>query len=91
MRLNFLQSLALFPLFACLFFSKANAQIVPDNSLDVESSIVSPNTKIKGNPASLIEGGAVRNTSLFHSFQEFNIGNGERVYFAGRICVLLQA
>jgi filamentous hemagglutinin family protein len=33
-------------------------------------------------PADLIEGGAIRDTNLFHSFQEFNVNNGQRVYFA---------
>jgi filamentous hemagglutinin family protein len=74
-------------LFFATFFSLINpksidAQIVPDNSLGSESSIVSPNLSVKDNPATLIEGGAIRNSNLFHSFAEFNIGEGERVYFA---------
>ncbi|MEQ8542226.1 MAG: filamentous hemagglutinin N-terminal domain-containing protein, partial [Coleofasciculus sp. D1-CHI-01] len=60
----------------------ALAQIQPDTTLGVESSIVTPNVDIKGLPADLIEGGAIRDTNLFHSFLEFNVGEGGRVYFA---------
>ncbi|MFP5269035.1 filamentous hemagglutinin N-terminal domain-containing protein, partial [Coleofasciculus sp.] len=58
------------------------AQIQPDTTLGVEQSIVTPNVEIKGLPADLIEGGAIRDTNLFHSFGEFNITEGGRVYFA---------
>ncbi len=58
------------------------AQIIPDSSLGNEASKVTPNATIKENPADLIEGGAVRGSNLFHSFSEFNIGEGQRVYFA---------
>ena len=58
------------------------AQITPDATLGAESSVVKPNTAVRGLPAELIEGGALRGTNLFHSFQEFNVGNGQRVYFA---------
>ncbi|MBD2395170.1 CHAT domain-containing protein [Cyanobacterium aponinum FACHB-4101] len=59
----------------------ANAQITPDRTLGKENSIVTPNLTINGIPSERIDGGAVRNTNLFHSFQEFNIGNGRGVYF----------
>ncbi|HBE19517.1 MAG TPA: hypothetical protein DDW51_18390 [Cyanobacteria bacterium UBA11367] len=58
------------------------AQITPDNTLGTENSIVTPNVNIRGLPADLIEGGATRGAALFQSFQEFNVGNGQRVYFA---------
>ncbi len=58
------------------------AQITPDTTLGTEGSIVTPNTQIRGLPADLIEGGAFRGSALFHSFSEFNIGDGQRVYFA---------
>jgi len=58
------------------------AQITPDTTLDGENSIVTPNVDIKDLPADLIEGGAIRDTNLFHSFLEFNVGEGGRVYFA---------
>jgi len=60
----------------------ATAQITPDSTLGSESSIVTPNINVKGSPADLINGGAIRNTNLFHSFSEFNVGEGQRVYFA---------
>ncbi|MEQ9370990.1 MAG: filamentous hemagglutinin N-terminal domain-containing protein [Coleofasciculus chthonoplastes F3-SA18-01] len=60
----------------------ALAQITPDTTLDGENSVVTPNVDIKGLPADLIEGGAIRDRNLFHSFLEFNIGEGGRVYFA---------
>ncbi|PHJ71533.1 hypothetical protein VF03_19975 [Nostoc linckia z2] len=37
---------------------------------------------IKGNGADLIEGGVQSGTNLFHSFAEFNVNNGQRIYFA---------
>ena len=68
--------------FSCLLsfvvISPASAQIVPDNSLGIESSIVTPQDAI----SDLIEGGAIRDNNLFHSFSEFNINDGARVDFA---------
>jgi filamentous hemagglutinin family protein len=60
----------------------ALAQIIPDTTLGAEGSVVTPNSHVRELPAELIEGGATRGTNLFHSFQEFNVGNGQRVYFA---------
>ncbi|MDB9379357.1 filamentous hemagglutinin N-terminal domain-containing protein [Nodularia sphaerocarpa] len=60
----------------------AKAQITPDSSLGAESSMLTPNVSIDGLPADRIDGGAIRGTSLFHSFREFNIGDGQRVFFA---------
>ena len=57
-------------------------QLSPDTTLGSESSIVVPNQTIKDLPADLIQGGAARGTNLFHSFLEFNVDNGQRVYFA---------
>jgi filamentous hemagglutinin family protein len=59
----------------------ATAQIVPDSSLGAESSVVNPDV-IKGIPSDRIDGGAVRGSSLLHSFQEFNIGEGRGAYFS---------
>ncbi|MFN6482465.1 MULTISPECIES: filamentous hemagglutinin N-terminal domain-containing protein [unclassified Nostoc] len=54
------------------------AQLTPDNSLGKERSQVIP-----FNPNNdRIEGGATRGTNLFHSFQNFNVGDGRGVYFA---------
>ncbi len=55
----------------------AVAQIIPDSSLGAENSVVDTN----GN-RDTINGGAVRDANLFHSFQEFNVGAGREAYFA---------
>ncbi|WP_293079360.1 filamentous hemagglutinin N-terminal domain-containing protein [Moorena sp. SIO3H5] len=60
----------------------ALADIVPDRTLGNESSVVIPNTTVRGEIADKIEGGATRGANLFHSFQEFNVGELQRVYFA---------
>ncbi len=58
------------------------AQITPDRTLGNENSVIKHNPNIRGLPADLIEGGAVRGVNLFHSFSDFNIKDGQRVYFA---------
>ena len=60
----------------------ALAQITPDATLGEEGSLVVPDAFVRGDLADLIEGGAVRGENLFHSFLEFNVGDGQRVYFA---------
>jgi len=60
----------------------AVAQIVPDATLGEQRSIVTPNAAIKDTSTELIEGGATRGSNLFHSFLEFNVTQGQRVYFA---------
>ncbi|MEM9541574.1 MAG: filamentous hemagglutinin N-terminal domain-containing protein [Cyanobacteria bacterium P01_E01_bin.42] len=55
----------------------AIAQIVPDSTLGNENSVVVPiNTQLEH-----IQGGALRGSNLFHSFQEFNVKNGHSAYF----------
>ncbi len=66
----------------CLHVKSVNAQIMPDNTLGNESSVVRPNSEINGKVADLIEGGATRGNNLFHSFLEFSIGEGSAAYFA---------
>ena len=61
---------------------RLNAQIVPDNTLGTERSVVTPNLNIRGIPGDQIDGGATRGINLFHSFQDFNVGQGRGVYFA---------
>ncbi|MEQ9485150.1 two-partner secretion domain-containing protein [Coleofasciculus sp. F4-SAH-05] len=61
------------------------AQITPDNTLEAEHSVVTPNAQVRGRLADLIEGGAIREANLFHSFLEFNIEEGQRVYFANPV------
>jgi len=58
------------------------AQIVPDNTLGAEGSIVTPDVNIQGIQGDRIDGGATRGANLFHSFQEFNVGEGSGAYFA---------
>lgn len=58
------------------------AQITPDATLGNESSTVTPSNNIRGFPGLLIQGGAIRGRNLFQSFQDFNVSNGQRVYFA---------
>jgi len=62
------------------------AQITPDNTLGAERSVIVPQ-EVRGLPGLLIEGGALRGNNLFQSFQEFNVGNGQRVYFANPVGV----
>ncbi|ARV59609.1 hypothetical protein BZZ01_14085 [Nostocales cyanobacterium HT-58-2] len=59
----------------------AQAQITPDNTLGTESSRLVPNVQIQGASADSISGGAQRGGNLFHSFSQFNVGDGQRVYF----------
>ncbi|HEY9832959.1 MAG TPA: filamentous hemagglutinin N-terminal domain-containing protein [Stenomitos sp.] len=72
----------LVPIGLAVFSVPVLAQIVPDNTLGTESSLVTPNVNIRGLPAERIDGGAVRGSALFHSFSEFNVNNGQRVYFS---------
>jgi filamentous hemagglutinin family protein len=58
------------------------AEIKPDSTLGNEPSLVKQNVDIQGTIGNLIEGGAVRGANLFHSFSEFNITDGQRVYFS---------
>ncbi|WP_162139184.1 filamentous hemagglutinin N-terminal domain-containing protein [Pseudanabaena sp. PCC 6802] len=59
----------------------AFAQIVPDRTLGDRNSVVVPNVIRNGVAIDRIDGGAVRGSNLFHSFQQFNINLGQRVYF----------
>jgi hypothetical protein len=61
------------------------AQIVADNTLGAERSVVTPNVFIRGIPSDRIDGGATRGANLFHSFQEFNVGEGRGAYVATAI------
>jgi filamentous hemagglutinin family protein len=71
----------------CLFWLKTgesvfaqSSNIVPDNTLDGESSTVLPLDAL-GLPIDAINGGAVRGINLFHSFREFNVSEGRSAYF----------
>jgi large exoprotein involved in heme utilization and adhesion len=60
--------------------NSAEAQLVPDDTLGAESSIVTPDT-IKGIPSDRIDGGATRGANLFHSFEDFQVREGRGAYF----------
>ncbi len=65
------------------FKNSAIAQIIPDGSLGgAEQSELRRDVDVRGLPGDVIEGGAVRGNNLFHSFSEFNVNDGQRVYFA---------
>jgi filamentous hemagglutinin family protein len=55
----------------------AFAQLVPDTTLRSENSRVTPISPT----VEQIDGGATRGANLFHSFQEFNVGEGRSAYF----------
>ncbi|PSB28585.1 filamentous hemagglutinin N-terminal domain-containing protein [Chlorogloea sp. CCALA 695] len=60
--------------------SSVLAQVVPDNTLGAESSVVTPDN-IGGIESDRIDNGAIRGANLFHSFEQFNIGTGRGAYF----------
>lgn len=59
----------------------AEAQVTPDTTLGSEASQVTEGV-VHDLPADLIEGGAIRGSSLFHSFSTLNVGELQRLYFA---------
>ena len=75
--LSFVLFFALF----LLFPTATLAQIVPDRTLGTENSRTVSDT-INNLPSDRIEGGASRGVNLFHSFREFNVGEGRGAYFA---------
>ncbi|HEY9674375.1 MAG TPA: filamentous hemagglutinin N-terminal domain-containing protein [Waterburya sp.] len=70
-------------LFYCLLSQgRAFAQLTPDTTLGSESSLITPSVLINNQSADRIDGGASRGVNLFHSFLDFNLNSGQRVYFA---------
>ena len=57
----------------------AKAQIVPDNTLGNERSVVTPFAP--NSPIDQITGGAPRGGNLFHSFEQFNVNAGRGALF----------
>jgi filamentous hemagglutinin family protein len=70
-----------FALMGWLTGEHALAQITPDETLGEERSVVNSGVQVRGEVGDRIEGGAQRGANLFHSFQEFNVDPGQRVYF----------
>ncbi|MEM9220332.1 MAG: filamentous hemagglutinin N-terminal domain-containing protein [Cyanobacteria bacterium P01_F01_bin.150] len=58
-------------------YNLAKGLPLPDTTLGGESSVVSN----QGNQVINVEGGAIRETNLFHSFETFNIGIGQEIRF----------
>ena len=65
-----------------LAFSRscAFAQIIGDHTLGSESSVVTPQL-INGQFTDNIDGGAIRGTNLFHSFEQFSVLSGRTAHF----------
>jgi len=66
--------------FACTSYvllpNSAIAQIIPNSNSEPSTLQVNSQGQL------IIDGGAIRGVNLFHSFQEFNVEAGQRVYFA---------
>lgn len=76
-----LVSAALLPGMVCMPLALATpgvAQVMPDGTLGNEGSVVTPLDA----STDRIDGGAVRDSLLFHSFEAFSIPDGHGVYFA---------
>jgi filamentous hemagglutinin family protein len=76
-RLKLVNSLVMLGGFIAFWGDCVFAQIVPDITLESE------NSRVTGISPTIdqINGGATRGTNLFHSFQEFNVGEGRSAYF----------
>lgn len=62
-----------------------SAQIIPDDTLGAETSILTPNINVDNIPADQIDGGVRQGSNLFHSFREFNVRDGQRVFFSNPV------
>ncbi|MFM7405801.1 MAG: filamentous hemagglutinin N-terminal domain-containing protein [Cuspidothrix sp.] len=76
-----MRTIALLPIVLLSPAKIALAQITPDTTLGNENSSITSGVNIKGAVGDLITGGVTKESNLFHSFSEFNINNGQRVYF----------
>ncbi|MEJ6479795.1 filamentous hemagglutinin N-terminal domain-containing protein [Nostoc punctiforme UO1] len=76
-RSLFLITLPLATLGCLASIDTAKGQIIPDNSLGTENSVVNSNAN-----TDLIDGGARRGANLFHSFGEFNVREGRAALFS---------
>lgn len=62
--------------------SRTLAQITPDATLGAKPSVITPNVRVGNSTGDRIDGGVQWGGNLFHSFLEFNVGQGQQVYFA---------
>ncbi|MBD2451939.1 filamentous hemagglutinin N-terminal domain-containing protein [Nostoc sp. FACHB-152] len=78
-RLGLAIYLAIGGIIICSLESRVFAQsiITPDNTLGNESSGLEPYDDVND----FITGGAVRGSNVFHSFREFNVGEGRGAFF----------
>jgi filamentous hemagglutinin family protein len=60
----------------------AGAQLIPDDTLGTEASVIRSNVPVAGSRGDRIEGGVQRGSALFHSFSQFSVGEQQRIYFA---------
>ncbi|HEY9662790.1 MAG TPA: filamentous hemagglutinin N-terminal domain-containing protein, partial [Allocoleopsis sp.] len=63
------------------FSVPAIAQVIPDDTLGGERSIVTRET-IRGVDSDRIDGGSRQGRNLFHSFQQFDVQEGRGAYFS---------
>jgi len=63
--------------------SCAIAQIIPDEAWGAEQSVLTPNVPLPNGTLAdfLIQAGATRGANRFHSFEQFDIEEGQSVYF----------
>jgi filamentous hemagglutinin family protein len=59
----------------------AQSNIVADDTLGTEGSVVIQNQNFNGVPTEVMAGGAERGQNLFHSFQEFNVEANRNALF----------
>ncbi len=61
---------------------RVGAQVIPDRTLGAESSqLLIDGVTVDEAAADLIRAGARRGENVFHSFERFSVGAGQRVYF----------
>lgn len=77
MKLGYLLDLCPLLFFLGWWSPPALAQVIPDTTLGLEAS----QPQLQGSQI-IVEGGANRGLALFHSFDQFNVADGQQVFFA---------
>ncbi|WP_084386928.1 beta strand repeat-containing protein, partial [Anabaena sp. CA = ATCC 33047] len=65
---------------SAFFGNGAFAQIQEDNTLGAETTVVTPSL-VNNQTIYQIDGGAIRGSNLFHSFEQFSVPNAHTAYF----------